>query len=95
MRSAVTSYKISKQIRIENQINHYKDIVRFDSVDDAKLMSNLKKKLFLYWVCLIKLDNKDSFYSVITFPIQYNWFNRGNIIGRWNEIELIEKIKQD
>ena len=94
MRSAVTSYKISKQIRIENQINHYKDIVRFDSIEKARNQSNLNKNL-LHWVCLIKLDNKDSFYSVITFPIQYNWFNRGNIIGRWNEIELIEKIKQD
>ena len=93
MRSGVTSYKISKQIRIGNQINHYKDIVRFNSIEIARLRQSVLNKNALYWICFIKLDNKDSFYSVISFPIQYNWLNRGNIIGRWNEIELIEKIK--
>lgn len=93
MSSAVKSYKVNKQIRIEKQLEFYKPFLNFNSIDDVKshVLKNKWKYNNGYYICLIKLLNKETFYSIIGF--KYNWLSVGNIIGRWNEIELIEKIK--
>jgi hypothetical protein len=79
-------YEFYRPLRNEACERYYSMRVKYKSLNDAE-----NKGLKGHWVCLVTQPNGTTFY--VTHYFTQKWLYVGCVIGMWNELTLIEKIK--